>query len=148
MASPFTSQFTDTIPIPGDDGQSAVIRKLAPAKLQLAQKASQRKAMEDIQALGGMSVYKELWGDQNEETKKKAEVPDPLLLYDRALLLEHGLVSWTYGELTAERIADLDDDVQETLARAILKLAKPSLFTTYEEQQAARKNDSALSIVH
>jgi len=147
MASPFTSHFTETVPIPGDEGQSVVIRKLAPRALERAQKASQRKAMEDLQAMGGMAVYKELLGDSKKNDDPAAPV-DPMLLYDRGLLLEYGLVSWTYGDLTRERIDDLDDDVQETLARAVLKLAKPSLFATFEERQAAQKNDSALSTLH
>lgn len=146
MASPFTSHFTETIPIPGDDGQTAVIRKLAPKALERAQKASQRKAMEDLQAMGGLAAYKALAGDVDKD--KKDDPVDPMLLYDRGLLLEAGLISWTYGELTRERIDDLDDDVQETLARAVLKLAKPSLFATFEERQAAKKNAAELSTVH
>lgn len=146
MGSPFTSQYTDTIPIPGDEDQSAVIRKLAPKDLQAAQKAAQRQAVEDLRALGGPAFLKELQDISSDDKAKAAS--DPLLLYDRALLIEKGLLSWTYGEITRAQIDDLDDDRQEAIARAILKLAKPSLFATWEEQQAAQKNGSALSIVH
>ena len=86
MASPFTSHFTDTVPIPGDEGQSVVIRKLAPRKLEIAQKKSQRQALEDIKALGGMAAYRELWGQQTEDTKKQADAPDPMIEHIYAAL--------------------------------------------------------------
>lgn len=145
MGSVFTSQVTDTVPIPHDVGQSAIIRQLAPHQLDKAAKVQQTVAIADLRALGGAAFLKEM----QELTDKRGpdQIPDPLLQYDRVTLLEEGVLSWTYPEsATKEYFKDLNDQTLDVLARAVLKLAKPSLFQTEKELEAATKNAASGSI--
>lgn len=139
--SVFTSRVTQTIDIPGDPGQTATIRKLAPKHLEKAAKVHQAQAIEDLRALGGPAVLKELADLRETNPDIAAAVSDPLSAFDRTTLLQHGVVAWSYADApTSESLEDLNDEVQETLARAVLKLAKPGLFLTEAEAAVARKN--------
>lgn len=139
MSSVFTSQVTDTVQIPHDAGQSAIIRKLAPRQLEKAGKVQRNAALADLRELGGAAFMKELQGLS--DTSKQQAATDPLLQYDRVTLLEEGVLSWTYPEPAArESFEDLDDQTLEHLARAVLRLAKPALFQTIDETESAQKN--------
>jgi hypothetical protein len=138
MRSVFTSRITDTIDIPHDPGQSVTIRKLAPRHLEMAAKAQQLKAIGDLKEMGGPAFMKELQGLSDEQRKA---VTDPMQRYDRLTLIAKGVTAWTYPEeRIAENFEDLDDQTAEFIARAVLKLAKPDLFRTEEEVEAATKN--------
>jgi hypothetical protein len=141
MASVFCSLVTETVPV-GDE--TVTIRKLTPSNLRAAQKANQRRSLEELHDMGGPAFLKELRSlNVSEADVEEATETDPLLLYDRTVLLEKGLVSWTFErEMNADAYEDLDEETHDQLARAILRLAKPSLFQSTDEQEVARKNDS------
>lgn len=134
----FTSHVTETVALA--NAQSVVIRKLAPKHLELARKANLHASMRDLRDMGGPAFMKEIQSALSDPTMAKA-VADPMNLYDRQILIEKGIVSWSFDEpVTPETVADVEEDVQERIARAVLRLAKPSLFQTKEEVEAERKN--------
>ena len=142
--SVFTSRVTDTVTIP-DEG-SVTIRKLAPRHLEAARKEQTRKSLKEMKEIGP-AFWKELQSlndKEKEAERQKAREADPLSDFDRHTLLVSGIVAWTFDEPLPEEkdaragaIDDLEDDVQETVAKAILKLAKPSLFV---DAEVAQKN--------
>lgn len=144
----FAFKHTKTLDLPlafNDDGDTqqyvVTIRQLAPRHLEMAVKESQRKAFADLQALGGMKVLSELQEGVKAAGTTAPAVRDPLATFDRDVLIEKGVVSWTLGETpTAEHIAELSEDVSRWLATEILRLTKPSLLQTEDEAEGARKN--------
>lgn len=139
--SVFTSRVTKTIPIPHDDGATVTIRKLAPRHLDQAAKEAQRESLEQLKAMGGPAFMKELQALGGDKTVQAATKADPLLLFDAVTLLEKGVTGWSYdAPIARESVEDLDDATLTYLAREILKLAKPALFQTEDEAEAARKN--------
>lgn len=139
--SVFTSLVTQVVAIPHDAGQTATIRKLAPKHLEAAAKAAQLRAIEDFRAMGAAQFLKELQAVGGEQAATSAAATDPLLKFDRLTLLEHGVTGWTYTQsCTRASFEDLDEETLDCLSRAVLRLAKPSLFETDVEREAARKN--------
>jgi hypothetical protein len=157
----FTSLVVDTIPVPGDPGQTVTIRKLAPKHLKAAMTASQRAALlefVELKRLGATEILTEIQALQADGAAlAAARTADPLLLYDRTVLLQKGIIGWSYDRShdDVEALEDLDDDASEAIARAILRLTKPSLFAaadagatepaavtaaTTAAEEAARKN--------
>ena len=139
----FTSLVTETLPVPRDEAQSVTIRRLSPAALRRAAEAAQLAAVESArrmrEAMG--PALAETLDRVTPEQMQQAKQADPLLSYDRISLMEDGIVSWTYDRaVTAETLADMDDDAQDWLAGAILRLSKPSLYRTEDESENARKN--------
>ena len=138
--SVFTSRNTCTIPIAGEPGATATIRQLAPRHLEMAAKEQQRRTLRDFREMGGSETMREIQGIQPADIAK-AKSTDPLIGFDRETLILKGVTAWTLDEpLTPESAADLTDDTQEQLARAILQFTKPSLFETIAEQEVAQKN--------
>lgn len=144
MRSVFTSQITETIPIPHDPGHTITIRKLNPRQIHRALIAQQARVMDDVTELGGFEKVQSMIAGLSTEERKAAA--DPLVPYDQVALIVRGVTAWTYrnGEvpvpITLETAEDLDDETAEFIARAVLKLAKPKLFQTPEEVEAAEKN--------
>ena len=147
MKPPFTSLFTEVLKVPGDPDQTITIRMLAPESLEQAAKLQQRKVMQDVREMGGMAILKEFEDLKTAGTEARAS--DPLLQFDRVTLLEKGIIAWTYEpKVSRATCTDLTEEVAEFVARAILRLAKPSLFVTAEEAEAEKKDAAAPSIVH
>ena len=144
MSSPFTSAITDLFHF-SDPGQSAVIRKLSPRSLQAAQQEAQRKSLAAFRQMGGAALMRELEGINTAKPGGEAEKPkDPMDGYDAETLVLKGVVSWTYADkdpMDAEVVADMDGDELGRLARAILRLSRPSLFQDEAASEADRKND-------
>jgi hypothetical protein len=152
MSSIFTSRVVDTIEIPHDAGQTVTIRKLAPRHLEAAAKTSQAKSLDALKEMGGPAFMKELQSVVPAPAQT-APATDPLLQFDRVVLMEKGVVAWTYdvpirdtnGQIRRDEeglsvFADLDDVTADFLGRAILMLAKPSLYQTQADAEAAQKN--------
>lgn len=154
----FAKLVTKVLPVPGEEGQTITIRKLAPKHFEAVTKASRDRAMERMKelsaSLGGELQNlvpillkehsdKPATSDQSSETAvepKPISTPDPLAVYDRVALMVHGVSDWTYDlERTQENFEEVDDDTQDWLAREILKLSKPNLFVASVE--AEQKND-------
>jgi hypothetical protein len=148
MSSVFTSRVTRTVPIPHDSPNSVTIRKLAPKHLDASAKAAQIESAEAFHRMGGAALLKQLEGldfDKVPGASRAAlaapAVADPLLQFDRSVLLVKGVQSWTYdAKVTPDAIEDLDEPTQDFLAREVLKLSRPDLFQTPAEQEAATKN--------
>jgi hypothetical protein len=156
--SVFTHRVQKTIAIPGTPFD-AVIRKLNPKHLEAAAMAEQIKVFTMPDAVGGAVKFKELKKlfeltpeERAEVAARKAASPapdapaDPLEGYDRVTLVDKGLVSWTADEpieTPAQKraaIEELDEETLDTLAREVLKLARPKLFLTADEAAADTKN--------
>lgn len=144
----FAHKQTKTLDVPivfNDEGDSrqyvVVIRQLNPRQIEAAVKETQRRSFEDVKALGGFSVLKELRELVTDEQAKDEGEKNPLLIYDRETLIDKGVVSWTFPEdKTPENIANLTEDVRDWLATEILRLTKPALVQSQEERKAAQKN--------
>lgn len=144
----FTSHVTKVLELASAPGQSITIRKLAPKHLRESTLAAQKDSMQNLRDLGGTAFIRELQELQQSDKPPTEERPDPLTLHHVPTLLKAGVVSWTLAEkVTTETLEDLDDELQEWLAREILRLSKPALFAAVDAE-ADRKNDAALSIVH
>lgn len=137
--SVFTSMVTDVLEVPQAPGQSVTIRKLAPKHLDAARRAAQDRALAEMKHLQSMEM-----GDFLDRVLSEAKAPsvvDPLAAYDRVALMVAGVTAWTFdAPVDRDHVEDLDEDTQDWLARAILRLSKPSLFQTEAEAEADRKN--------
>lgn len=128
--------------IPGAPEASVSIRGLSPRSLALAAQEHQRQALlafKEAKANGAAE-----FDDVDPEAVKAYQAQmakNPLLSYDAATLIEKGVTEWSF-ELppTPENIAELDEDVRDYIAEHILRLSKPSLYRSIEEQEADRKN--------
>jgi hypothetical protein len=139
----FTSFVTETLDVPGMPGHTITIRKLAPKHLSAAADVMKVRAQRE------MAQAREVLGDaffttllaSTPKPAAPATSDDPLAAYDRVMLMRDGVLSWTFDRVNdADAYEDLDDDMQQWLAGAILKLAKPSLYRTVDEEEAAQKN--------
>jgi hypothetical protein len=137
----------DPIPLPFDEGQWIQIRKLNGQQHEEAQRAHRAGFATDNKWAG---FFRAVAGSGPSSDDVKRILADPLTGYDRYTLARAGLVAWSYpGAINAvepptteyDAIRDLDDDAVDFIAREVLKLAKPSLFQSREEQEQARKND-------
>lgn len=139
----FASRVEKVIAIPFDVPQTVTIRRLAGRHLERAQLESQVTAASAVQRMGGPAFQRELLtvAGPKVESASTAAPPDPLNLYDHYVLLDKGICAWSYDEpIDSAHIEDLTEEVVEFLAREILKLSKPALFRSKEEQEADRKN--------
>ena len=160
----FTSLVTDVLTVQRDPGHTITIRKLAPKHLDEARAAAQLEAQQVLLNMGGPEFIRQLRDalprspdgaggdggalrDSDDQTvltiAAATAVADPLKFYDRVRLIQYGVVAWSYNQPTNDRTVceDIDEDTQEWLARAILRLSKPALFESAEEAEARRKND-------
>ena len=136
--SVFTSFVTKIEPVPHDPPNTVTIRKLAPKALGESQRVAQRRAIKDVQEMGGAAFIQEMSALSPGAVSEATEA-DPLITYDRELLVVSGLVEWSYTRKpNREAIDDLDEETLDFLARAILKLSRPALFGQGDE---VRKND-------
>lgn len=140
----FTSLVSETLPVPGGSAHTVTIRKLAPKHLAEARKVAQQAAVADMQQMRaalGAAFDDALKAADTSGAASAAKAVDPLLAYDRVTLMQHGVTAWTLAQpLGREAFEDLDDDAQDWLAGAILRLSKPSLYQTPEQQAEAQGN--------
>ncbi len=155
MGSPFASRHTTTVSLPTDPTESITIRKLAGGVLERAQAVHLADTVAGRSPRGWAGIFQralEAGIATNADALKLLQ--DPLSGYDRYTLVKGGVTAWTYQDegkpkpVSAETVADLDDEAMEFLAVAIMKLTKPALFMTAEEAEADQKNDSRAFIGH
>jgi hypothetical protein len=130
MTSIFANRTTKTLTLPGTE-YTVTIRKLNPRQLAAVQFAAQHRALEQVEALGGMKRLADLreFGPGAVEASHEAAQRDPLVTHDIMTLLERGVLRWTVDEdLSPEALEELEPEVAEWLAREILRLTKPALF--------------------
>ena len=123
--SPFAKAVTELVPL--QEGQSVTIQKLGWKALSDAASESQRKGIEFAKQIGPGGLLKEITNQGGEEELRKKAAADPFLQYDRQILLERGIKSWTFSDKpTPEEIGDLDEDISKMLARKVYELSKPA----------------------
>ena len=128
----FASRTQQTIALPFDEGQSVTIQKLSGRQLGKAREANQVAAVESLQRLGGATFQRELAASGGGDPAVVAELlakqrADPLNGYDRYVVLQKGIIAWTYEEkVTPETVDDLSEEAADFLARAILELTLPA----------------------
>ena len=128
--------------VPGAPTAVVEIHGLSPRSLQLAAQEHQRQAMAAFkEAKASASVDFDAVDPEAVKAYQTQMAKNPLLSYDAATLIEKGVTAWSF-ELppVPEHIAELDEDVRDYIADQILRLSKPSLYRTEEEQEADRKN--------
>jgi hypothetical protein len=166
MSSPF-ARATNTIPIPFDLPNEVTVQQLNARQLGKAQKAFFNELIAEVQVRGGAKIQKDiqqLW-EKTPEEKQAAETEvakvkaDPLNGFDKYTLLYDGIKAWTYPDSlervsVVEQTADgrsvtvvrvpaidaLNDDAVTFFATEVLRITKPSLFLTKDEQAAEQKN--------
>lgn len=136
----FATKVTERVELA--DGQHAVVRKLGWKALKDARDAKMLDAAGLQRALGAdfqVQMRKAL-GNTPEEVAKRVEElkklgdSDPFITHDQAVLLERGVVSWSFEvPINAENIAELDEPDAEALARKVYELSRP-------KTEAERKN--------
>ena len=134
----FASETQATIPIPFDPPHTVTIRRLTGAEVERAQSEHLKSIINGRSSRGWSRVFQRALVKGASEADAEAALRDPLNGYDRAVIVEAGLLAWSYGEVTPERRADLDDEALEFLAHEILRLTKPALFQTADEIEAAQ----------
>jgi hypothetical protein len=147
MSSPFASRYTDTLSLPTDPTETITIQRVPGDVIERAQAVHLHSMAAGRTPRGWAGVFQKILaaGTATAVDAQKA-LDDPLAGYDRHVLVADGVKAWTYKHddgtpkpVTAEAIADLDDEAMEYLAVAIMKLTKPALFAVNPE--AAQKND-------
>jgi hypothetical protein len=156
MGNPFASHTTKVLELPFDPPQTVTIRRLPGRHLEAAGRERVFARMDAIRRMGGPRWQKDLQSaiaQEEQEAAASTVAPepvveaapapaDPLLDYDKQVLVAHGVVAWSYPDpVTPERIADLDADAVDWIAREVLRLTKPALFQTPADVEAAVKND-------
>lgn len=144
----FTQRVTEELVVPETDPvQTITIRKLAGRHLEKASQEAQRKALASVKAVGGPALLKEYLAIADRTTDDdKNKATDPMSGYDPYSLIADGVVAWTFEESrTEDVIADLDVEIVDWLARAVLKLARPRLFQSEAAAAAAQGNGSGPS---
>ncbi len=143
--SVFAKLRSAVLQIPNTSGETVTIRGLSPTGLRAAQAENQRKA---VLAMKAQRELEDAVGAEDTPVDPDAVKAwqdkvrsNPLLAYDAETLIAKGVSSWTLElDATPENIAELDEDARDWMATEILRLSKPSLFRTIEEQEADRKN--------
>jgi hypothetical protein len=142
----FASEQQDTAPIPHDPPHTFTYRKLRGREVEEALAAHLKAFVGQRSPRAWAGALRSLLEKGNTSAPEvRAALDDPLLGYDRYVLVKAGLVHWSYGgnggsAPTPEQIEDLDDESVDLIARAILRHTKPALFQTDAEREAAKKN--------
>jgi len=168
MSSPFASDTLVLLDLPFDPPHTVTFKKLSAKQLGKASTAQSEEYYAAIKRVGGPKVAKEfqdMVAKDPEGTKaavdeaKDEAAKNPLSGYDPYVLLYGAIKEWTYPhslalvpilektgdghDITVMRIPAIDDlgeDELKWFATEALRLAKPSLFQTKAEQEAAQKN--------
>jgi hypothetical protein len=122
---------TKTLDLPSpDDGQSVVIRKLSYRKMQAAAATQQEKGIGFMKSLGAelMTALRE--ADADKLNKIEAVQAATLSSYDRDILLEKGIVSWSFEPALddsnrSEVIGELDEPTAHFIAEAVFEYSRP-----------------------
>lgn len=150
MASPFASLVvSERIPLPFDEGQWIVVRKLTGRQHEQAQTAHRAGFVAGDKWAG---FFRATAGTGPNSKEVQRVLADPLTGYDRYELVRLGLVAWSYdrpiapvkvdGQPDQNAIEDLDDDAVDFIAREVLKLTKPSLFVEPADAEEEKKSGS------
>lgn len=158
MGSPFASHTnSDPIPFPHDPPHTFIVGRLTGIEIEAAQAAHGDSLVAGDARHWAAKFRRILEGSISDKAAIAEAIRDPLTGFDRYALVRSGLRSWTYPlALTPpivavpaiaagpnglappavpayDPIADLDDETVDLIATEVLRLTKPALFLTTEE---------------
>jgi len=136
---------TRAVDLPNDAGESAIIRKLSHRKLADASEKQQRQGIFFMKELGAelMQALRNEDASKLDRIQKTQEAS--LSNYDRDMILEKGIVSWTLtppldDANRVEVIGELDEPTAAFLAEQIFEFSRP------ENTEEMGKGQGGLSI--
>ena len=140
----FASQTSATVALPMDPPNTVTVRKLTGREVEAAQEAH-RGSIASGSARSWAATFRRMLEKGASDPDVLKAVADPLLGYDRFVVVRDGLLSWAYPQpikslTTPDALEDLDDEAVDFIATEILRLTKPALFLTPEASEQARKN--------
>lgn len=152
----FASQTaSDPIPIPFDPPHTIIVRKLTGRESDAAQEAH-RSGLAGGSPRSWATMFRRALEKGASDPEVLKVLADPLTGYDRFALVRAGLVSWSYPQSvkpvlvkgkqglpdqTIDVIEDLDDEAVNFIATEVLRVTKPGLFLTAEEDVAAAQKE-------
>jgi hypothetical protein len=143
---------TTTSTVPFEDGAVFVIRRLTGVELEKAQAAHLKSFVNGRSPRGWSGALTRILNGAGVPSDLDAVKADPLAGFDRLAVAKFGIVSLNDEavppaiEATDPHLADgFTDEALEFVAREVIRLTKPNLFLTPEQQTDARKNDSGSS---
>jgi len=140
----FASQTQETISIPFDPPHTVTVRKLTGKEHEAAQVAHRAGVAAVRPNMWSAYFRRVIESATSTDGDVRAAIADPLLGYDRFVVVKSGLLAWTYPEPMTRTIDDLDDESVDFIATEILRLTKPALFFISEEDaKAAQKETDA-----
>jgi len=107
------------------------IRKLSGYQLDLCREEAQARNVGHLRQLGGelLTAMNSAQMNKAAETlkEKKAETaaPDRYAGYDRQTTLKQGIVAWSAGDVTDDKLRDLDEDTAQETFKEIIDLTTP-----------------------
>lgn len=171
VVSIFASQTqSDPIPIPFDPPHTVTVRRLAGHEIEKAEEAH-RDSIATGSARSWAVTFRRMLEKGATDAEVMKAVASPLTGYDRYSLVRAGLVAWTYPQSVKpvkakaavpakgatpaspaveayDAIDDLDDEAVDFIATEVLRLTKPALFLTAEEDvETAQKELHAVASV-
>lgn len=106
---------TKTAEIPHEPGEWIEVKLLGWKELEAARRARMRQSFENIREMGP-DLYRQM-----QESRSDNGPTDVMQQYDQGVVLERGIVGWSYGEpVTPETIGQLDPVTAEWAARTIV----------------------------
>ena len=111
------------------------IRKLSALSLEKASAARQISVSQLSRSMGPELMKAFAGGDDDEKKSSKPKVEPTMdeqrkaryTTYDRQLVIQAGVVSWTYPERLSDGLEDLDEETAQKLHEAILDLSLPPI---------------------
>lgn len=114
------------------------IKRLGWRKLEEAEKAQHRSAMQYVRDLGGPAIVKEIEDARKKDTGDAlATIANPIAPYDKRVLLLSGVVAIDGASKTEDQIDEWEPETATAVVTAIVRLSRPGLF----EGEPERKND-------
>ena len=150
----FASFTQATIPIPFDPPHIVTIQKLSGRQLAKANQAYFNDLIAGVRERGGAEAQKDidaLFAKTPEQMAAAVNTvqSDPLNGYDKHTLIRYGVkaidgepfVTAIDGQpLQPDPVDDMTEEAVEFLSREVMRLTKPALFQTADEQETDRKN--------
>jgi len=124
---------TKKVDIPHEEGQWIIIRQLSWRQREKASDSKTDSVLARVKSMG-VDLMHELRGAEK-RADVKAALADPAASYDRSLVLQFGIVDWSYGKFAPEIVDDLDEITAAWAVEQILAFSGPA-----SEEEA--KNDS------
>ena len=129
----FASKIVSQVVFP--DG-AVNIRKLSALSLEKASAARQISVSQLSRSMGPELMKAFAGGSDDDEKKSSKPKVEPTMdeqrkarytTYDRQLVIQAGVVSWTYPERLSDGLEDLDEETAQKLHEAILDLSLPPI---------------------